>query len=38
MEHNITDVEVDTTRGLWNSFVKLIVCFCCISSVVFCLI
>ena len=30
--------EVKVTRGLWNAFVKLITFFCCVSSVVFCLI
>ena len=36
MEHPIDD-EVKTTRGLWNAFVKLLVCLCCITSVAFCL-
>ena len=34
---NITDKEVKTSGGLWNAFVKVIVCLCAITSVAFCL-
>lgn len=34
---DITTEEIRTTRGLWNAFVKMIVCLCTITSVAFCI-